>query len=194
MEGVERWGVSVLYPKNELYQMAAYVFSLEEEDISRDFCSQLADLIAESVSWYAYTEGILCNLDWMTKYVSFETVWRRERCIKEINTTDYDEIYQLIEKYLSLEELMDIFIAGVWGPKLSDKPVRPQNTEFAFWESKYYLWLREKFGEAGEERLKVEFEELYALKAEFDKKYRDHYIWQVHKIVNKIKDLPVRFQ
>lgn len=193
-KGLRDGGYRYFYPKNELYQMAAYVFSLEEEDISRDFCSQLADLIAESVSWYAYTEGILCNLDWMTKYVSFETVWRRERCIKEINTTDYDEIYQLIEKYLSLEELMDIFIAGVWGPKLSDKPVRPQNTEFAFWESKYYLWLREKFGEAGEERLKVEFEELYALKAEFDKKYRDHYIWQVHKIVNKIKDLPVRFQ
>lgn len=81
-----------------------------------------------------------------------------------------------------------------WARNFQTNLFAPQNTEFAFWESKYYLWLREKFGEAGEERLKVEFAELYALKAEFDKKYRDQYIWQVHKIVNEIKDLPVRFQ
>ena len=45
-----------------------------------------------------------------------------------------------------------------------------------------------------EESLKAEFAELYVLKEEFDKKYRNYYIWQVHKIVNEIKDLPVRFQ
>lgn len=187
-------GVSLAwYPENELYHMAEYFFSLNEDELAQDYCRELADLYAASYSMYGYTRGILCQLEWMTKHVSFETVWRRERCIKEIDPSNYEDICRLLEKYLSPEELMDIFITGVWNRDGSNKPFRPRNTELEFFESEYYLWLRESFGEACEDRLRAEFPKLYAVREEYDAHYRESYLWQVNKLANEIKSLADTF-
>lgn len=174
-----------LYPAGELHHMAGYVFSLEDKELAEDYCRRLANLCASNRGIVGYAEGILYQLQWFTEYVPFETIWRKEHCIKkEITYSNYEEIYGLIERYLTSEELMDVFTAWSF-----QKHSRPKKAELCFWESEFHVWMREKFGEAYLDWVSAEFPELCDAWREYETYYRDGYLHLVNTRLCGIKDL-----
>ncbi len=180
--------------EKELYQMLQYVNSLGDRELSEDYCGRLADLYAESRPGDGYTRGILYHLGQLTECVPFAAVWRRERCIEEINSANYREIDRLLTGYLPPEDRLELFTVGVWGKRKSGGVKRPLETELSFFGSRYFLWLQERFGEECEEMLRKELPQLYAAREEYEGSHKDAYLWQTSRAVREVETMISRLQ
>lgn len=178
-----------LYPENELYHMAAYIFCLEEDEIAEDYCSRLADLYGSSdYGAHGYTEGILRQMEWLAGHVPIETVWRPERFIEEINLSNYEEMYRLVEKYLNPEERMGCFAA--WGRRMWKRLWdQPEKVDLTFFESEYYVWMSERFGRVFRDRVEAELPRLHAAKRNFEEYQKNEYLRRVNSAVCEIRSL-----
>ncbi len=180
--------------EKELYQMLQYVHSLGDGELSEDYCGRLADLYVKSLSGDGYTRGILHHLEQLTECAPFTAVWRRERCIQEIDSANYREIDRLLTGYLPPEERLELFTAGVWGKRNSGSLKRPLETELSFFGSRYFLWLQERFGEECEEMLRKEIPRLYAAREEYERSHKDAYLWQTGRAVREVESMISRLQ
>lgn len=184
-----------LYPENELYRMAAYICSIGEKStigedgIAEDYCSRLADLYGSNAyGMHGYTERILYQLEWFAGHVPFKTIWRPARFTEEIDVSNYEEMYQLVEGYLASEELMDCFAA--WGHRLWKRLWdRPDKADFSFFESEYYIWMSERFGKAFQDRMEAELPGLHAAKRDYEEYQKNEYLRLVNSAVCEIRSL-----
>lgn len=180
--------------EKELYQMLEYLHSLGDRELSEDYCARLADLYARSLSEDGYTRGILRRLGQLTECAPFTAVWRRERCIKEIDSGNYREIDRLLTGYLPSGDRLELFTVGVWGKRKQGSLKRPLETELSFFGSGYFLWLQERFGEECEEMLRKEIPQLYAAREEYEGNQRDAYLWQANRAVQEVEAMISRLQ
>lgn len=181
----------------ELKRMAEYIVSIGDQELLDEYIRQL--------TWWAYrscqkedgisdkggeryVKYILPNLRWLTQIVPFEEVWSREACVKGISDRNYVQIYQMLKGYLSQDELLALINDAAaslpyWKP--SDR--RPENDP-SFFESEYYVWLRETFGAQADECLRRQYPILYRQKDEYEKR-RESFRRQIHKTISEIVEI-----
>ncbi|MCM1026016.1 MAG: hypothetical protein NC432_06245 [Roseburia sp.] len=182
-----------LYPEQELFRTADYVFRTGEGWLAEDYCGRLADLYGSSAYGGAnnYGKRILRRLGWLTSHVPVQTVWRRELFTEALTLSNYEEMYGLAEKYLERSELLDCF--ADWGRRIWKQLCDyPKLVDFSFFESEYYRWMTERFGEAFQERMEREQPDLYAAKREFEECFQKEYVHLVNSAVCRIRSLTDR--
>lgn len=169
-----------VWPHAEFLHMADYVFSLGDKELMENYCSDMADYFVSS----SYMTQIVYQLEWLTKYVPFHVVWRREAFLKTIHyLLDLEEADPFLEMYLSPRERMELFWDS-WSP-------HPKDRQLEFFESEYYLWMKGRFGDDWDDWLKERIPGLY----EFREKYvescrnKDSYLLLLDKAVCKIREL-----
>lgn len=163
----------------------------EAAGIPEDYYSQLADECGEK-AYLGYTRTIVYNLKWLTEMLPFRGVWRRESCIKEIMPSNFKKIYKSLEKYLSEDELADVFTAALYNGNFKYRDSeggRPGKTEISFFDSEYYIWMQEIFGEAFEGRLRAKLQDLYEVREDYERNLKNDYQYQMHKKMSEIRDI-----
>lgn len=127
-----------------------------------------------------------------TEYIlEKETICDKELCASAIHFSNYKKIYDCISPYLPESELTDIFVVLAleeWRPHhYRYLHNRPGKTELAFFESEYFLWLKETFSDAAEQKLEEQFPALYEAREEYQS-CRNSYLNQLNKTICEIKE------
>lgn len=168
------------WPHAEFLHMADYVFSLGDKELMENYCSDMADYFVSS----SYITQIVYHLEWLTKYVSFHVVWRREAFLKTIHDLlDLEEADSFLEIHLSPRERMELFWDS-WSR-------HPEDGELGFFESEYYLWMKGRFGDDWDDWLREQIPRLYDFREKYVESCRnkDSYLLLLDKAMCKIREL-----
>jgi hypothetical protein len=165
--------------EEELYERLQFVLTIGDTALTEDFLKQMCRYF-EKVN---YVDGVIGHLPLITTWLPFEDIWNRALCIRKIKTYNCDKVYQNLKAYLPREELQDIFLAAAPIDSLLG-----EHAPLAFFESEYYAWMKETFGDASDAMLSRKFPELYRAEEAHEKWIRDDYHWQMNKRINEIRD------
>lgn len=166
----------------ELYRMLSNVKEAAEavgdDEIVEDFMRKMCDVFASGNSFSGYTEGVLTRLPEIIEVLSFEELWNKEQCIREISIDNYKEIYKNLCPYLDKNELLEIF---------TQKIILKNATDFIpFFNSEYYAWLKDKFQDSVEEKLQTEYPEACRVRDEYENGIGPKYMEELQDVCRKI--------
>lgn len=179
-EGLEQVG-SLWCDVEELHHMFSYVVSLGADSLSETFLRRMCDLFSRNKAHYA--EGVLCHLKEITDWLPFEEVWNRELCIKSIESYNCDRIYDNLSGHLPEEELLSLFTEAVSINSSDEKEI-----QVVFFESTYYAWLKEKFGNPADVKLKERYPEDFKAKEEYDGFHGENYRSRLNQLRMELRD------
>ena len=161
--------------------MFSYVVSLGADSLSETFLRRMCDLFSRNKAHYA--EGVLCHLKEITDWLPFEEVWNRELCIKSIESYNCDRIYDNLSGHLPEEELLSLFTEAVSINSSDEKEI-----QVVFFESTYYAWLKEKFGNPADVKLKERYPEDFKAKEEYDGFHGENYRSRLNQLRMELRD------
>jgi hypothetical protein len=170
--------------EEELYERLQFVLTIGDTALTEDFLKQMCRHF-EKIN---YVDGVIGHLSLITTWLPFEDIWRRELCIKKIKSYNCDKVYQNLKDYLSQEELQDIFLAAAPIEPLPYGVKEYDSTQLAFFESEYYVWMKETFGDASDTMLSRKFPELYKAKEAYETWIRHDYRLQMANRITEIRD------
>lgn len=166
----------------ELYNMFSYVLSVGKDQLSEDFLRKICELFSGEKSIY-YAEGVLFHLEQIAEWIPFEEVWNRDLCVKTIKIYNCNRIYENLRRFLPEEELLNLYLETVpFNPRLENDML------ISFFESAYYAWLKEKFKDVFDVRLKEKYPKVYEAKEKYERFGRENYHFRVNKLRMELKD------